>query len=381
MTDDEAVCFLRELLTIPSVSGHEAEAVAYLVATMKRLGLHAEIDEAGNAIGVAGDDPLFSVPRVVEHPAAIERPLLLFLGHIDTVAGHVPVRFEDGRLYGRGAVDAKGPLAAAVVAAGRARLTSAHLVIAGAVQEEGPSVGARYLRDRYQPQALIIGEPSGWDALVLGYKGSMRAELLFEQPVGHSAGPEASVCDVAVAAWQRVLTACEAAVEAPPHGRQSEKAPSPTTRIFNQLTPTLLSFESSSDGLVSRARLWASFRLPPQLSAEAVQAVIVAAAPEARITFGEADPAYRAPKDTWLVASFLRALRAESAHPRFKVKTGTSDMNVVAPVWRCPAVAYGPGDSTLDHTPYEHILIDDYLRAIRVLTHVFQELESRSSKQ
>jgi LysW-gamma-L-lysine carboxypeptidase len=48
-------------------------------------------------------------------------------------------------------------------------------------------------------------------------------------------------------------------------------------------------------------------------------------------------------------------------------------MNVVLPVWQCEAVAYGPGDSRLDHTPEEHVPLDDYLKAIRVLTRVLEE--------
>ncbi len=49
------------------------------------------------------------------------------------------------------------------------------------------------------------------------------------------------------------------------------------------------------------------------------------------------------------------------------LKTGTSDMNVVAPVWQCPIVAYGPGDSALDHTPNEHLPLDEYWQAVRVV--------------
>jgi LysW-gamma-L-lysine carboxypeptidase len=41
-------------------------------------------------------------------------------------------------------------------------------------------------------------------------------------------------------------------------------------------------------------------------------------------------------------------------------------------VWRCPMVAYGPGDSKLDHTPQEHVVIEEYLAAIRVLTSVLE---------
>jgi N2-acetyl-L-lysine deacetylase (EC 3.5.1.-) len=49
-------------------------------------------------------------------------------------------------------------------------------------------------------------------------------------------------------------------------------------------------------------------------------------------------------------------------------------MNVVGPIWRCPILAYGPGDSNLDHTPDEHILIDEYLRAIKVLEDALRHL-------
>jgi [amino group carrier protein]-lysine/ornithine hydrolase len=49
-------------------------------------------------------------------------------------------------------------------------------------------------------------------------------------------------------------------------------------------------------------------------------------------------------------------------------------MNVLAPHWCCPVVAYGPGDSALDHTPHEHISLQEYLRAIDVLTRVLHLL-------
>jgi len=60
--------------------------------------------------------------------------------------------------------------------------------------------------------------------------------------------------------------------------------------------------------------------------------------------------------------------------PRFKLKTGTSDMNVVGPIWQCPIVAYGPGDSSLDHTPEEHIVLEEYQKAIETVRTVISEL-------
>ena len=67
------------------------------------------------------------------------------------------------------------------------------------------------------------------------------------------------------------------------------------------------------------------------------------------------------------VPPMLRAIRTHGGRPKFKLKTGTADMNIVGPAWGCPIVAYGPGDSSLDHTPEEHVDIGEYLRAIEVL--------------
>src|SRR5919199_842097 len=97
--DRTAVELLRGLIEIPSVSGDERRAVDYLVAAMQRLGMQAHVDKTGNAVGSVGEG----------------RPEIVLLGHIDTVSGAIPVRIEDGKLYGRGAVDAKGPLAAFAV--------------------------------------------------------------------------------------------------------------------------------------------------------------------------------------------------------------------------------------------------------------------------
>jgi len=94
----------------------------------------------------------------------------------------------------------------------------------------------------------------------------------------------------------------------------------------------------------------------------------------ATLEFEGHEHAHRAEKSTPLVRAFLRAIRGAGEKPRFVVKTGTSDMNVVAPVWGCPVLAYGPGDSSLDHTPDEHIDLTEYLRAIEVLKTALEHL-------
>jgi [amino group carrier protein]-lysine/ornithine hydrolase len=56
------------------------------------------------------------------------------------------------------------------------------------------------------------------------------------------------------------------------------------------------------------------------------------------------------------------------------VKSGTSDMNVVGPQWKCPILAYGPGNSSLDHTPNEHLDLAEYQRAIAILAQVLRAI-------
>jgi LysW-gamma-L-lysine carboxypeptidase len=79
-------------------------------------------------------------------------------------------------------------------------------------------------------------------------------------------------------------------------------------------------------------------------------------------------------KNTALVRAFLSAIRAAGGKPAFALKSGTADLNLVAPVWGCPAVAYGPGDSNLDHTSNEHISLSEYRRSIGVLKEVLNQL-------
>ncbi len=333
------------MVEIPSLSGHEAAVAAYLVEVMRTLGFQAEIDTAGNAVGVLGDG---------------EQDILL-LGHMDTVPGAIPVRVEDGKLYGRGSVDAKGPLAAFIMAAAEVgRLTGKRIIVVGATEEEAASSkGARHVARTLAPNCCVIGEPSGTRAVTLGYKG--RLVLAYEAAASatHSASPEANVLEEGVEFWNRL--------------RRWAETFNVGKKMFDRLDPTLREIQSHNDGLTESLTLRASIRIPLGLTPAGVQREVEALAPgPARLRFWGADPPYRAEKNSALVRAFLKALRAEGLGPSFKVKSGTSDMNVVGPAWNCPIVAYGPGDSSLDHTPNEHLDLAEYRQAIRVLVRVLR---------
>jgi len=273
----------------------------------------------------------------------------------------VPVRRDGDRLFGRGAVDAKGPLAAAITAVARQPVgTGWRFTVIGAVEEEGSSRGARHLVNRRAPDQLVILEPSGWDAVTLGYKGSLRLRYRLSVPMGHGAGPNQSAGDQAIAFIRRV--------------QDHAAGQSDGQRSFGRLDVRVLRFHADHDGFRDTAAMTLGFRLPPSFDVEALQRQLEGWSDGAELRFDYADPAVRAEKNTPVVRAFLTGIRDAGGTPRFKMKTGTSDMNILAPTWGCPVLAYGPGDSKLDHTPDEAIDLGEFERGVQVLTTALQQL-------
>lgn len=395
LTKSIATDLLQGLVAVPSLSRDEGAASQWLVDQMGALGYRrAFVDAAGNAVGEMG-------------AAAADRTIVL-LGHIDTVPGQIPVRIEETEdgpmLFGRGSVDAKGPLATFTAAVARlgadwAEEKKLRLVVVGAVEEEAAtSKGARFVRARFDgsqepvPAYCIIGEPSGWQRITLGYKGRILVEMEAAQAMAHTAGPDAGVATAAVDFWNWI------------HG-YSQAFNRGRNKLFDQILPSLRQLETWTDERLQdrvRARTgirlplnfdveqfiaelcaWAAQRVdsdspPPGLPAEdGAERTVRFSGPQTAITlyFHAHEPAWRSDRSSPLVRSFLAAIRQiGDIRPGFVVKTGTSDMNVVGPDWGCPIVAYGPGDSNLDHTPNEHISLDEYWRAVLVLEEALRNL-------
>ncbi|HVO43947.1 MAG TPA: [LysW]-lysine hydrolase [Aggregatilineales bacterium] len=341
---------LQGLLKCYSPSTRERGASEYLVQQMGSLGFdRAFVDESGSAVGILGDG---------------ERQIVL-LGHIDTVPGYIEVVERAGKLYGRGSVDAKGPLATFTAAAARAgRQPNWQIVVIGAVEEEAASSkGAHFARSQYQPELCVIGEPSRWDHITLGYKGRLLLDYHFSRTITHTARKDRSAPEQAVTFWNE-LNAEIAVVNA-----DREKA-------FDQILSSLRSIHSSEDGFREDVTMTVGFRLPMDVSPDAMRARVLAHADGAKIEFRGEEPAYKCDPRSPLVRLFNNAIRDAGGKPGYLYKTGTSDMNVVGPVWSCPLLAYGPGNSTLDHTPEEHIELEEYHRAIEVVTGVLCSLSS-----
>jgi LysW-gamma-L-lysine carboxypeptidase len=338
------IAFLEAMLSIPSPSGQEDAIAGYLVRQMTTLGFRAHRDQVGNVVGTIGD------------PAAARE--IVLLGHMDTIPGLIPLREENGCLYGRGAVDAKGPLAAFVLSASRVapQLQGTRLVVIGAVEEESHGRGARHLaRTMPSPYCVLIGEPSDWQGVTLGYKGMLSMDYELTQPGGHSAGEFPGPAEKAVGLWNNLMM----------YAAQRNDGESGR---FHTVDPSLREFSTFSDGLYDGVEMKLTVRLPPGQSTADLEQRIRTWCNGAKVKVYPSDPPFQAGKNTPLVRAMLRAIRDQGGRPRFKLKTGTSDMNIVGPAWGCPIVAYGPGDSSLDHTPDERIQIEEFRRATAVLT-------------
>lgn len=340
---------VRGLVSIPSVSREEGRAVAWLVERMRERGFLAHVDDAGNAVGEIGDGPAHVV----------------LLGHIDTVPGEISVRIEDGHLVGRGAVDAKGPLAAFVSAASEP-VAGLKVTVVGAVEEESPtSKGARHRALHPAPDWCVIGEPSGWQGVTVAYKGRLVLDIALERTARHGASPGRTSSEEALALWQRLWGHADART--------------PEARSFDRLDCRLEAIHGGEgDGLVERAGLRVGYRVPPGVATSEIEVSVRGIAghhdSDARVTVthvASEEPAKTA-RTSELARAFVRAIGDAGGKATFLHKSGTSDMNVLAPAWRCPMVAYGPGDSAYDHTPMERLGLDDHARAIAVLRGVLR---------
>lgn len=186
--DSRVADLALRLIQMPSPSGQEGGVAALVTNELRDLGLEVEVDVFGNVTGTLDAGP---------------GPCVLLDSHMDTVGvtDRAAWSFDPdgeiagGRLYGRGAMDMKGPLAASVcgVAALRDRLTSGRVVVCASVAEElveGPMAAA--VARRVKPDAVIVCEATSL-RLSLGQRG--RAEVVIDvagKPT-HSSRPDLGI--------------------------------------------------------------------------------------------------------------------------------------------------------------------------------------------
>jgi acetylornithine deacetylase len=170
----------RKLIDIPSVTGDERDVGMFLRAHLESLGYSVNLQE------VAAD-------RFNVFAKTNARPRVVLSTHMDTVPPFIQSSEDDENIYGRGACDAKGIIAAQINAAERLRGEGIQEIgLLFTVDEEQGSGGAQVAnldKPTLQPDYLINGEPTD-NKLASATKGSLKLNLRTRGRASHSAYPE-----------------------------------------------------------------------------------------------------------------------------------------------------------------------------------------------
>jgi LysW-gamma-L-lysine carboxypeptidase len=355
----KAVQLLTNLLGIYSPSGKEEAIGNFLAEEMTKLGFQVGKDGIGNVIGVVGEG----------------EPVILLCGHMDTVAGHIPLRVEQDKIYARGAVDAKGPLAAMVMAASevvKEPSFKGKILVASVVEEEATSRGVKHLITQgIEVDYAIFGEPSGVENITIGYKGQIQLKIILQTQTGHSSTPwlYENALEKAYELWQQIKNSYPYPVL-----DKQENSESP----FNVVTACLTKVTGGRANSVIpfESEMYIDVRVPPQFTSaqvfEEAQKIIAkyqASNPKVTVkaTVTDTVEPFEVNKSSPLVHALSAAVRKVLNKPATLLrKTGTGDMNILGRAMNLPIVTYGPGDSHLDHTIDEHIVLSEYLDSIQV---------------
>ena len=177
----DVIRLARDLIDIPSVTGEEFQIGTSLGDLLVRLGYHVELQDI--------EDERSNIIATTE-----ARPRIVFSTHMDTVPPFAASSEDDEFIYGRGACDAKGIIAAQIAAAEQLRSEGVKEIgLLFTVDEEVTSAGAKLANQHPLAESceyLINGEPTD-NKLAVGTKGSLQAVIVTEGRAAHSAYPEA----------------------------------------------------------------------------------------------------------------------------------------------------------------------------------------------
>ncbi|HVS12343.1 MAG TPA: M20/M25/M40 family metallo-hydrolase [Thermoanaerobaculia bacterium] len=385
---ERCVDFLQRLIRTPSLPGREGDLARLVVDEMTALGYdQAEIDEMGNVVGTVR--------------GAGTAPPVVFNTHLDHVDVGDPARWphppyggeiHDGRVWGRGAVDIKGPLAAQVY--GAARLLEdrppGDVLVTAVVQEEVGGVGARTLARRLEPAVMVVGEPSS-NQVRRGHRGRTEIGVHWVGRSVHASVPERGLNPLT--SLGRFLARLDEVerVDHPELGRSS-------------VAPTLLRTDQTSANVVpGEAWLVCDWRNVPGESPDRARAAIE------RLARATAEPGVAVeatipsvPLTTWTG----RTMETSAAHPAYLLPADHPAVRAAAALvgeavgeraepgtWRFATdgshfyqagftpVGFGPGDEGLAHTVDEHVEIAALEAALAVNSRLGRELAVRSASR
>ncbi|WP_306116170.1 MULTISPECIES: acetylornithine deacetylase/succinyl-diaminopimelate desuccinylase family protein [unclassified Roseovarius] len=408
---DDLVALTQDLIRIPTLNPpgqNYREICDYLDRRLLRSGFHTELIRAKGAIGDSDKCPRWNI--IARREGARAGECVHFNSHIDVVeVGHgwttdpFGGEVRDGRVYGRGACDMKGGLAASIVAA------EAFIAIcpdyAGAIEisgtadeESGGFGGVAYLAEKgyFAPsrvQHVIIPEPLNKDRICLGHRGVWWAEIETKGEIAHGSMPFLGDCAV------RHMGAVVAEMEASLFPALAEKrtdmpvvpdGAKQSTLNINSIHGGEAEQEADYTGLPSpcvpdRCRMVIDRRFLIEEDIADVEAEIRAVLDKVQASRETFDYDIRelhrvlptmTDKDAPVVTAAARAVEATFGHaPDYVVSPGTYDQKHIDRIGRLKnCIAYGPGILDLAHKPDEYVGIEDMVQSAQVMALTLQDL-------
>ena len=358
--------FHRRAVETPS---HESVAAMQdlVVETLADHGVPAEVTDHDCVLARRGPAPEYA-------------PHLVLNTHIDTVPPHVPYEREGDVARGRGACDAKGPLAAMLGAFLAVDVEDVALTLALTPDEETTQLGAAHLAatlaDR-SVDAYVVGEPTDLDVCV-GARGQFEGRVTITGSAGHAADPDSGAN--AVAAAEAVLAALST---------YDEMAGPATHETLGDplLTPTMIEGGEAPNQIPGTCVVTFDRRsVPPEDSGgfpAALEAHLAGKLPAGVTASVELiDPetpfpeAFATDADTPIVGA-LRAAGAGDPRP-FGAATEASQFAADA-----PTVVFGPGvladeDGSVAHAEREYVRLPDVVRASGMLRRAVENFAAES---
>jgi len=364
---DRASQLLVDALRVYSPTRREGRLASLIKRRMREEFSYKKIltDPVGNVIAEAGRG---------------SRTILL-CGHMDTVPGNLPVLVKDGKVYGRGAVDAKSPLCAMVAAGSQLQDSGMRVVVACVTREEGDSLGIQSLINSGRRfDFAVFGEPAGSGKVTVGYRGRVGVRLTARTEGGHAGSPWAH--ESAVDASMSLLDSLK-------KYESDHQVPNDHYRSLS-ICLTLIRGGNYHNIVPNLARLTLDVRVPVGTTCDQVEHDIgrivarhssVGGPASLEVAFEEGTEPYEVDGSSSLLRAFQRAIILKThRRPVMVRKTGTGDMNTLGAQRGIQCVTYGPGEASLSHTKHEAVELNDYFKSIEVLTEAVRQLETLSAK-
>jgi acetylornithine deacetylase len=350
---------LESLIRVPSVTGDEGAVAQVVAGWCQAAGLRVELRELQPGR-----------PNVVARWGTGRRPVQLFTGHLDTVPvgedwTHDPygAEVEGGRLYGRGACDMKGGLAAMLAAVLHLRAhglePAGDLLLAAVVGEEEDSAGTlALLADGITADRAVLAEPTDLE-LVRSNRGLVNYQLTVIGASAHASSPELGK-NAVVAASHLVVELERLATGLARHAHPALGPPNLTVGTIHGGTRPYV--------VPDRCVLEVDRRLNPGETAETARAEVEEVLSkvrerlprlEVKLDFGWEYLPFEIEERHPLVRDMCAAMREAGIEPRIGAWRAASDAGFLVVKAGIPCVLFGPGDvATAAHRPDEFVELE-----------------------